>query len=59
MSDSGPATLDSPAGFAIDRSVETPLWRQIATYVHDAVISGRLPHGMGCRRSAAWQNGWV
>jgi len=46
MSDRGSANVDPLAGFSVDRSSPAPPWRQIATYVHDAVISGRLPYGM-------------
>lgn len=46
MSDGGSASGDPLAGLRVERSSPVPPWRQIATYVHDAVISGRLPHGM-------------
>ena len=45
MSDSGPPSVDPLADFSVDRSGDAPPWRQIASHVHDAVVSGRLPHG--------------
>ena len=46
MSDGGLPSVDPLAGLAIDRSIDAPPWRQIATYVHDAVVSGELRHGL-------------
>ena len=46
MSASRPLRDDPLAGFSVDRSRDAPPWRQIASHVHEAVVSGRLPYGL-------------
>ena len=52
MSASCPLHDDPLAGFSVDPSGDAPPWRQIASHVHDAVVSGRLPHPAGLSRPA-------